>query len=312
MRFLLFRLHGPMASWGEVAVGERRPSSDHPTRSAVLGLVAAALGLRRDQSEPLTALFRGYGFGCRVDAPGTLLVDYHTAQVAPEQALKKRPRPSVRAEELAFPKDDLSTMLSTRDYRCDALATACLWPRDGAPWSLEQLQEALRRPAFVLYLGRKSCPVDVPLSPRIVEADHPTRALASTDPAEARFLDEVCAQTHFDGMRWALQNATRGQARFYWERSEADATSPHPGVESRRRRDDPRSRTRWQFNEREELFALAPGAPAAGEEDHEPALSDAHSPAAGGPAGRGVLAPAGPGRLAPSPGLAVLCQGRAR
>jgi CRISPR system Cascade subunit CasD len=257
-RYLLFRLHGPMASWGEVAVGERRPTSDTPTRSAVLGLVAAALGLRREDEEPLRSLFAGYGFGCRVDSPGTLLVDYHTAQIAPEQALKKRPRPSVRAEELAFHKDALSTTLSTRDYRCDALATACLWARGEAPWTLEQLVEALHRPAFTLYLGRKSCPLDLPLAPRIVEADHPTTALLSRDEREECFLQATRAAIGFDGLRWAfdgLASSRDRRARLHWERGEHDPDMPFD--QRRRRRDDPRSRLRWQFIERDEYVAFA-------------------------------------------------------
>ena len=49
--FLIFRLYGMMASWGDIAVGELRPTFDHPSRSAIVGLLAAALGIRRDEEE---------------------------------------------------------------------------------------------------------------------------------------------------------------------------------------------------------------------------------------------------------------------
>ena len=65
--YLLFRLYGPMASWGDIAVGEVRPSQTHPGRSAALGLVAAALGVERDREEALGAIERGYGFAVRID-----------------------------------------------------------------------------------------------------------------------------------------------------------------------------------------------------------------------------------------------------
>ncbi len=60
--FLCFRLHGPLASWGDIAVGERRPTSPHLSRSAVLGLVAGALGIRRDDADAWAELDRGVGF----------------------------------------------------------------------------------------------------------------------------------------------------------------------------------------------------------------------------------------------------------
>ena len=45
--YLVFRLYGPMCSWGDIAVGEVRPSTVHPAKSAILGLIAAALGIKR-------------------------------------------------------------------------------------------------------------------------------------------------------------------------------------------------------------------------------------------------------------------------
>ncbi len=41
--YLVFQLYAPLAAWGGQAVGQERPSDDHPSRSALLGLLAAAL-----------------------------------------------------------------------------------------------------------------------------------------------------------------------------------------------------------------------------------------------------------------------------
>ena len=140
--FLLFHLYGPMASWGEVAVGELRPSDLHPTRSALLGLLAAALGLRRTERDALAALGAGVRFAGRVDSAGVPLSDYHTAQVAPPE--RKRPA-LTRADQLRARRDGLQTVLSRRDYRCDALYTIAARPSGESPrWSLAALQEALR------------------------------------------------------------------------------------------------------------------------------------------------------------------------
>jgi len=57
--FLLASLYAPMASWGEITVGERRTSWDRPSRSAILGLVAAALGIEREDQDGHDALDGG-------------------------------------------------------------------------------------------------------------------------------------------------------------------------------------------------------------------------------------------------------------
>ncbi|BDG10094.1 type I-E CRISPR-associated protein Cas5/CasD [Anaeromyxobacter paludicola] len=246
--FLCFRLHGPLASWGEIAVGERRPSAPHPSRSAVLGILAAALGVRRDDSDAWGSLDAGIGFASRTEAPGQLLVDFHTAQGPGEKLLRaderearkrKAPwhRPATRKEELAFARADLDTLLSSRQYRLDALWTVALWAKEGAalPWSIDAMRDALRRPTFVPYLGRKSCPLDVPLEPQVVEAPDPVTAIASAGFG----TDELLAMVIAGG---------RGSATVQWE-------GAWPGLapeQTVRRRDRVLSRSRWQFTEREE------------------------------------------------------------
>ncbi len=258
--FLCFRLHGPLASWGDVAVGERRPTSPHPSRSAVLGLAAAALGVRRDDQAGWAELERAFGFASRTDAPGELLVDFHTAQGPDEKLLRaeagaakkaKMPwhRPATRRAELAFPRQALATLLSMRQYRVDALWTAALWLRpdaDPPPWSLTFLQEALRRPRFLPYLGRKSCPLDLPMEPQLVEAGDPVAAMA-----DARFrTDDIVAP---------VSARANGRGTVQWE-------GAWPGLaaaQTVRRRDRVSSRSRWQFAEREEH--QAPWNPRGGE-----------------------------------------------
>ena len=131
--FLIFRLYGSMASWGDIAVGEFRPTFDHPSKSAVIGLIAAAMGIRRDEEERQRELADGYLMAIRIDGPGILLRDYHTAQVPPAGKGKMKYHFPTRKDELAVPKDELNTILSSRDYRCDAVYTICLWGRTASP-----------------------------------------------------------------------------------------------------------------------------------------------------------------------------------
>jgi len=168
MAFLVFQLQGPLAAWGEPAVGEYRGSADHPSESALIGLIGAALGIRREDQAMHAALCDRYGFAVGTQSSGTLLRDYHTAQVPGRAALKGRPH-ATRRDELAIPKQELHTILSTRDYRQDGFWLVAVQMFEGAPYTLDELAGALRHPRFVLYLGRKSCAPAAPLFPQVVE-----------------------------------------------------------------------------------------------------------------------------------------------
>jgi CRISPR system Cascade subunit CasD len=237
--FLLFQLYGPLVAWGDIAVGERRPARPHPSRSGVLGLVAAALGVERTDSAGLRALHEGYGLACRVDSAGALLVDYHTAQVAPSPAVKgsRLGRFLSRKDELAIGPDAVKTILSQRDYYQDVLSVACLWALPGAPHPLERLASALREPVFTPYLGRRSCPPALPFHPRVVEAAGPIEALRAT---------AVDAGGLLTGLRRSARRT------YLWEGGEESLTPQQTRV----RRDVALDRRQWQFAERLEHLAV--------------------------------------------------------
>ena len=167
--YLVFRLYGPMAAWGDIAVGEYRPTFAHPSKSAIIGFLAAAMGIRRDEEERQKSLAESCSYAVRVDAIGSLLRDYHTAQVPSSGTGRNRRIYSTRRAELA--ETGLNTILSSRDYRCDAAYTVAISFSEEAPYSAQQLVSSLSKPTFTLYLGRKSCPLALPLAPRIVNAE---------------------------------------------------------------------------------------------------------------------------------------------
>ena len=126
---------------------------------------AAALGIElRDEAADAT-LQEGYGVAVRVETEGALLQDYHTAQVPPAKKGKRWP---TRRAELAEPR--LETILSLREYRTDARHTVAFWTAHNPPQPLAALAEALRRPRFTLYLGRKACPLGLPSAPPVLAA----------------------------------------------------------------------------------------------------------------------------------------------
>src|SRR5690554_7578987 len=184
MDYLVFQLQGVMSAWGETAVGEFRPTANYPSESALLGLFAAALGISREEEEKHAALRAGYGLAIAVQKSGRLLRDYHTVQVPSRSKLKGRPH-QTRRDELGLPREELNTLLSTRDYRQNAACLVAVQANEQAPYGLEELAKALREPRFVLYLGRKSCPPSAPLNPRILSAESAYDALMGYGQEEA-------------------------------------------------------------------------------------------------------------------------------
>lgn len=249
--YLLLRLYGPLASWGEIAVGESRHSAVHPSRSALLGLLGAALGIERSDAAGQQALTRGYRFGIKLECAGSPLRDYHTVQVGvPPRKFQFRSR----RQELAADKVD--TILSTREYRCDSLAVVAVEALPGAPVDLEGLAHALRRPHFPLYLGRKSCPLALPLLPQWVSATSLREALDDTEqPSLLALLDKRQPQQAWPS-RQDRQAFGLGQVRYYWE------DGMQAGMQASFdtwRHDQPVSRSRWQFAPRREWVKLSEG-----------------------------------------------------
>jgi CRISPR system Cascade subunit CasD len=168
---LIFTLSAALGSMGELAGHERRGSLLWPGRSMILGLLGAARGIRRDGDfSQLDAL----SLAVAIFDEGHALRDYHTYQTVPSAVVKT---PNSRSEALAAAGLRRNTSITMRDYRATPLYGIALWSENDAP--LAGLREALDRPVFTLYLGRKSCPLAAPPGARIVEADTPQDALQS-------------------------------------------------------------------------------------------------------------------------------------
>lgn len=133
MSVLLLRLSGPMQAWGVQSRFGVRDTGREPSKSGVIGLLAAALGRPRSASVDDLAALR---MGVRVDREGVLLRDYHTAQNI------FRAKGGVK-----------DTELSTRYYLADA---AFLVGLEGDHTILDLAYAALRNPQWALFLGRRA------------------------------------------------------------------------------------------------------------------------------------------------------------
>lgn len=157
---LTLRLAGPLQSWGSTSQFNRRETNPFPTKSGIVGLLAAADGRRRN--DPILDLVQ-LRLGVRVDQPGRLLRDYHTVSNYKGLPLL---RASVdghgRQLKTSPPK---YTSVTERFYLQDAVFVAVL---EGNRHLLSGLAEAVMRPAFPLALGRRSC---VPSQPLLLRSD---------------------------------------------------------------------------------------------------------------------------------------------
>jgi CRISPR system Cascade subunit CasD len=237
MQFLLFTLYAPFAAMGEIALGERRMGYARPTRSGVLGMVAAALGWKRD--DPGHArLDESVNFAVRIEVPGRPFTDYHTAQT-PQQ--RRNAVLSTRRAELQV--DDLNTVLSVREWRSDALYTCALWPRADPLIGLEMIADALRQPRFTLYLGRKAGPLGLPLSPRTIES------ASLVDAYERDPLEKTCRDLVAQVEKFCRRRTRGGDIEIAFDID--DGVTPEPRrIETRR--DGFSDPSRHQFLERRE------------------------------------------------------------
>lgn len=233
-KYIVFRLYGPLSSWGTAAVGEERPTAQMPSRSALLGLLGAALGIKRTDEESQQQLRVSVRFGIKQVVAGNLLRDYHTTQVP---AHRSKVVHLTRKEELQVTAPE--TILSQRDYRCDGMWMIAVWFTEKSQYTPTQLQLALNRPTFALYLGRKSCPVAVPLAPVLCVADSLKDALDHRFPFLTRSDKE-------DG--WWLQRDKC--VSYFWEGQRGMLGVDSPQIIRSTSWDEPLSRVRWQFTQR--------------------------------------------------------------
>ena len=129
-------LDAPMQSWGVRSRGSIRDTGQEPSKSGLVGLLGAALGIARDDTAGIAEL-AGLRLGVRVDREGILERDYHTAQNVPTTA-----------------GGGHRTVLSHRYYLADALFLVVLETEDAA--LLARIDEGLRKPVWPLFFGRRA------------------------------------------------------------------------------------------------------------------------------------------------------------
>ncbi len=132
------KLRGPLQSYGTDSHFETRHTDDHPSKGAILGLAAAALGIRREETAKLQELCN-LNMVIRVDQAGLRSREFQIAAKYKETGDHER------------------NYVTYRYYLEDAAFLVAL---EGEDDLTERVYEALKRPYFQLFYGRRSCPVN--------------------------------------------------------------------------------------------------------------------------------------------------------
>ncbi len=147
MTALMLRLAGPTQAWDS-----RRRLSDYdgrrgsyagpadlmPTYSGVVGMLAAALGLPRDSDQ---SRLGGLDIIVRVDQPGRQRGEFRSSR-----------------------RVDGAGKVVVQGFVEQMLDDAAFLVGIGAPEAvLDEIEAALRRPAYPLFLGKRECPITLPL-----------------------------------------------------------------------------------------------------------------------------------------------------
>lgn len=137
LKTVLLKFSGPLQSWGTDSHFETRHTDLHPSKSGVIGMIAAGLGYRRDDDEKLHRL-NSLGFAVRVDQVGQVLRDYHTAIKYKENGEFAR------------------TYVTNRYYLQDSVFVVALSSSDNE--LINDVQMAVTNPYYSLFLGRRALP----------------------------------------------------------------------------------------------------------------------------------------------------------
>lgn len=150
LKTVLLKLSGPLQAWGTDSHFEQRHTDTHPSKSGIIGMIAAGLGYGREDDEKLK-LLNTVGFAVRVDQAGKLLKDFHTAEKRKDNGDLER------------------NYVTNRYYLQDAVFVVGLCSeRDDL---IDDIERAVRYPYYPLYLGRRSLPPAADLFLEVTETD---------------------------------------------------------------------------------------------------------------------------------------------
>jgi len=157
MKTLILKTEG-LSAYGLQTFDVHRRVNHFPTRSAIIGLLSASLGITREQHASLYELSQCLTIAVQVNNTGEKMTDYHTVQNfrSPMGKIQKGTKPT------------------HREYWCDSEHTFAITAELDV---IDKLVAAVKAPEFTLFQGRKSCPLTRPLFEVVVDGSNPANEL---------------------------------------------------------------------------------------------------------------------------------------
>lgn len=177
-QYLILKLKGAMQAWGGHTYEDYRPSLAFPTRSGLLGLLGACLGIKRSQLDKQQALDKSFIFAVRADKRELTtkkLVDFHTVDGVAK----------VDGSLVDYP------VVTRREYLLDAEFTIAIEFLSGAIYNLATIKQALAKPIFTPFLGRRCCPLSRPLFETEMTSNSLEEALSQIEPKVGVIYSEI-------------------------------------------------------------------------------------------------------------------------
>lgn len=137
MKTILLKFSGPLQSWGTSSKFNDRETDLYPSKSAVVGIIAASFGYGRDEDDKIQKI-NEIDFGVRIDDQGRLLKDFQIVATYKNGKLDKN-------------------FVTNRYYIEDATFLCAISHEDDK--FVEDIYNALKSPFWQGYMGRKSCPL---------------------------------------------------------------------------------------------------------------------------------------------------------
>lgn len=183
---LILKLQGVMQAWGEHTFEGLRPSANFPTRSALLGLLGACLGIDRTDQARQQALTDSIQYAVRKDSKKLIWninKDKSKSELKPSNVIKITDYHTVKdAREDYIGLKSHKTIETRREYLLDASFTVAIWNPGKVVFSLNSLQKHVCKPHYTPFLGRRSCPITCPLYQGRIEAVNSYEALKKVLP----------------------------------------------------------------------------------------------------------------------------------
>ena len=155
----VLRLEGILQTWGIHSLWEERDTRIMPTKSGIVGILGAAMGIDREERGELSKLSKSFYLSVREDRPGVIFTDFQTVSTNCQRNAKG---------EVKYSKVSPATFLVHRDYIADAAFTAFLLSK---PQISHKIKEALLHPVWLTSLGCRSSVPSRPIYEATLEVD---------------------------------------------------------------------------------------------------------------------------------------------